>query len=735
MYCNHLIRIPLLLGLALPATAQEQCLAPLKPFDNKEVENSDEITVKAEQVEIQEDTVARFRGKVAITSEKANINAEQALIDKDQQVLSASGNIQYADKQIQVDSDQVNLDINSNRLQLDNNAYRLRHFSGRGLAKQIQLSEEDGVTLEDVSFSSCPVGEEDWKIQASSIELKPDSLWGTAKHTRFYIQDIPVFYLPYFAFPVTEARQSGLLFPNLSSRESTGLSWEQPIYWNILPNLDMTFSPRYMTDRGLQLKNELRYLTEQHAGAINVEYLDDDQNETINNRRYFLRFSHQGYFDQNWSINAEINALSDDNYIADFGSDFYNRADTHLFKTVGVSYYSDNLDFEARIRDFETIGDHPSAYRATPEIKLNYQIWQSGLNKLSLESELSYFDNGESTDPKATRIHVAPTLTLPYRTTWAEFLTEASLLHTHYSQQDVSGPLDKSVDRTLGRLRVFGSMSFERPVEWFGKSSTQTLEPKFQYHYTSYEDQSNIGLYDTTRLLNDVVGLFRGQEFTGLDRISDTNQVALGMTTRILDKNNAEQFSFSLGQIFYFDDNRVLEASKENNRSALAAELDWNVSSKWLVQSEIQLSSGRERIERSNLALEYRLSDNKLIQISHRYVRDLSGDKIDQLGITASWPINREWQWVGRYYRDMNLSRSNESLFGVQYSSCCWAMQLVWQRHLSNRFDGLGNQSFNEYDSGINFKFVFKGMGTRNSTRSLLDEGLYGYRRPYLLSN
>jgi len=735
MYCNHLIRIPLLLGLALPATAQEQCLAPLKPFDNKEVENSDEITVKAEQVEIQEDTVARFRGKVAITSEKANINAEQALIDKDQQVLSASGNIQYADKQIQVDSDQVNLDINSNRLQLDNNAYRLRHFSGRGLAKHIQLSEEDGVTLEDVSFSSCPVGEEDWKIQASSIELKPDSLWGTAKHTRFYIQDIPVFYLPYFAFPVTKARQSGLLFPNLSSRESTGLSWEQPIYWNILPNLDMTFSPRYMTDRGLQLKNELRYLTEQHAGAINVEYLDDDQNETINNRRYFLRFSHQGYFDQNWSINAEINALSDDNYIADFGSDFYNRADTHLFKTVGVSYYSDNLDFEARIRDFETIGDHPSAYRATPEIKLNYQIWQSGLNKLSLESELSYFDNGESTDPKATRIHVAPTLTLPYRTTWAEFLTEASLLHTHYSQQDVSGPLDKSVDRTLGRLRVFGSMSFERPVEWFGKSSTQTLEPKFQYHYTSYEDQSNIGLYDTTRLLNDVVGLFRGQEFTGLDRISDTNQVALGVTTRILDKNNAEQFSFSLGQIFYFDDNRVLEASKENNRSALAAELDWNVSSKWLVQSEIQLSSGRERIERSNLALEYRLSDNKLIQISHRYVRDLSGDKIDQLGITASWPINREWQWVGRYYRDMNLSRSNESLFGVQYSSCCWAMQLVWQRHLSNRFDGLGNQSFNEYDSGINFKFVFKGMGTRNSTRSLLDEGLYGYRRPYLLSN
>lgn len=735
MYCNHIIRVSLLVGLTLPTTAQEQCLTPLDPFENKEISNSDEITVTADQVEIQEDTIARFRGKVAIHSEIANINAKQALIDKNKQILSASGNIQYTDKQIQVDSDKVNLDISSNSLELSNNTYRLRYFPGRGSAQQIKLSEEEGVLLENVSFSSCPVEMQDWRIQASTIELEPNSLWGTAKHTRFYIQDIPVFYLPYFAFPVTEARQTGLLFPDISSRESTGLSWEQPIYWNILPNLDMTFSPRLMTERGLQLKNELRYLTAQHTGAFNIEYLHNDQDETINTRRYFMRFSHQGYFGNNWSVNAEFNALSDDNYIADFGSDFYNRADTHLFKTLGISYFSDDLSFEARIRDFETIGDHPSAYRTTPEIKLAYQIWQSGLNNLSIESELNYFDNGESTDPKALRIHVAPKLSLPYRTTWAEFLTEASILHTHYTQEDVSGPLEENVDRTLGRLRIFGSMSFERPVEWFSKKSTQTLEPKFQYHYTSYENQNNIGLYDTTRLLNDVVGLFRGQEFTGLDRISDTNQVALGVTSRILDENNAEQFSLSLGQIFYFDDNRVLEASKENNRSALAAELDWNLSRKWLVQSEIQISSENEKIERSNLALEYRLSDNKLIQISHRYVRDLSGDKIDQLGITASWPINTEWHWVGRYYRDMNLSRSNESLFGLQYSSCCWAMQLVWQRHLSNRFDGLGNQSFNEYDSGINFKFVFKGMGTRNSSRSLLDDGLYGYRRPYLLSN
>ncbi|MCY7294440.1 LPS assembly protein LptD [Alteromonas sp. a30] len=735
MYYNHLIRIPLFFGIALPIAAQEQCLAPLKPFENNGLANGDKIVVQAEKVEIKQDTIAEFNGKVAISNRNALINAERALINKDSQELSAEGNIQYSDPSIQIDSDNVDLDINDNRLQLDNTLYQLRGLPGRGKAERIVLSEENGVELQDVSFSSCPVGAEDWHIQASAIELKPGSLWGTAKHTRFYIKDVPVFYLPYFAFPVTEQRQSGLLFPQISSNNRTGLSYEQPIYWNILPNIDMTFSPRYMTRRGLQLKTELRYLTPLHTGEMHLEYLNNDQEDENLDERYFYRFSHKGYLDENWSVHAEWNDLSDDNYITDLGSDFYNRADTHLFKTLGMNYHSDDLFFSAKFRDFETIGDHPDSYRSLPELKLQYKAWESGLNQLQINSEVSYFDNNEEDAPSATRIHIAPKLSLPYRTSWAEFLAETSLLHTEYFQDNIEGELDSHASRTLAQVRLYGSMSLERPASWFGQQVTQTLEPKFQYHYTSYEDQNDIGLYDTTRLLNDVVGIFRGQEFTGLDRISDTNQIALGVTSRILDKNNREQFRLGLGQIFYFDDNRVLEASKESNRSAIAAELDWNISSKWTINTEIQVSSRSEKVERSNIALEYRLGANKLLQLNHRYIRDISGDEIDQLGVTASWPITHNWQWVGRYYRDMDLNRSTESFIGIQYESCCWGMQLVWQRHLSNRFDALGNQSFNAYDSGINFKFVFKGMGSGKSSRTLLDEGLYGYRRPYFLSN
>ena len=504
------------------------------------------------------------------------------------------------------------------------------------------------------------------------------------------------------------------------------MSVEQPIYWNIAPNYDLTFSPRFMTERGLQLKTEFRYMTENQSGQANIEYLSNDRDLDDNASRYFYRLVHSGQIGNNWRVNVDINGLSDDNYIVDLGSDYYNRADTHLYKTLGISYFTQDLDVTAQFRDFEVLGDHPDSYRALPEIRLNY-LTPLGLGaEFAVNSELAYFESGELDNPTATRFHVAPTVRYPFRNEWSEFLAEATVLHTQYIQENIQNlALKKNVTRTLSQAKIYGSLAFERPAHWFGAQATQTFEPKIQYLYTSFEDQSNIGLYDTTRLFNDFSGLFRGQEFTGLDRISDNNQITVGMTSRFIDKNNQERFKLSLGQIFYLKDNQVVDASKDDDRSALAAELDWKIGSKWYVNTQAQVSTITDKIERSSLSIEYQLGKNKLLQINHRYVRDLSSEEINQVGITASWPIAKNWQWVGRWYHDLELNRTVESYTGVQYESCCWSISFVAQRNLSNRFDVNGSQSTNEFESSFRVYFT---------TRNLLREGLFGYRRPYLLN-
>lgn len=708
------------------ADAQEVCFIPLA---GPNLENSlleGQIQVKSEDSEINQDTFAQFKGKVEIDSSRAKIKADEAVFNRQTQTLNATGNVSFQDNNITVSSQSVQLNRLSNELIIEQAFYQLNSVQGHGKAEKIGLGQQTGINLIESSFTTCPVDDEVWRIQASNIELTPDQSRGVVKHARFYIKDVPVLYLPYFSFPVNDKKQSGLLYPIPASNSSTGISIEQPVFWNIAPNYDLTFSPRLMTERGIQLKTEFRYMTEQHVGQANIEYLPDDQDLDDNTDRYFYRLVHSGQVGKNWWVNADINGLSDDNYIVDLGSDYYNRADTHLYKTLGLSYFSQNLDVTAQFRDFEVLGDHPDSYRALPEIRLNY-LTPLGLGaEFQVNSELAYFESDNVNNPTATRFHIAPTVRYPFQNQWSEFLAEATVLHTRYIQENIQDPLlEKNVSRTLGQVKVYGSLAFERPANWFGTKATQTFEPKVQYLYTSFEDQNNIGRYDTTRLFNDFAGLFRGQEFTGLDRISDNNQITVGMTSRFIDKNNQERFKLSLGQIFYLKDNQVVDASKDDDRSALAAELDWQIGSKWYVHTQAQVSTITDKVERSSLSLEYQLAENKIMQINHRYVRDLSSEEINQVGVTASWPLTKNWQWVGRWYHDLELNRTVESYTGVQYESCCWTVSFVAQRNLSNRFADDGVQSTNEFESGFHVYFT---------TRNLLREGLFGYRRPYLLN-
>jgi LPS-assembly protein len=708
------------------ANAQEVCFVPLvgPNLDNSLLEG--QIQVKSEDSEINQDTFAQFKGKVEIDSSLVKIKADEALLNRQTQTLKATGNVSFQNNNITVSSENVQLNRISNELLIEDSFYQLNRVQGHGKAEKIALGEKTGINLIESSFTTCPVDDEVWRIQASTIEITPNQSRGVVKHARFYIKDIPLLYLPYFSFPINDERQSGILYPNFESNSSTGISIEQPVYWNIAPNYDLTFSPRLMSDRGLQLKTEFRYLSEKHSGQANIEYMLDDKKLNNDTERYFYRFFHSGQINKNWRINADVNGLSDDNYIVDLGSDYYNRADTHLYKTLGLSYFSENLDVTAQFRDFEVLGDHPNSYRALPEIRLNY-LTPIGLGaEFQINSELAYFENGEVDSPTATRFHIAPTMRYPFKNQWSEVVAEATLLHTRYVQENIENSnLEKDISRTLGQVKLFGSLTFEREASWFGSDAIQTFEPKVQYLYTSYENQNNIGLYDTTRLFNDSAGLFRGQEFTGLDRISDNNQITVGMTSRFIDNNNQERFKLSLGQIFYFKDNQVDDASKEDDRSALAAELDWQIGSKWYVHTQAQVSTITDKVERSSLSLEYQLAENKIMQINHRYVRDLSSEEINQVGVTASWPLAKNWQWVGRWYHDLNLSRTVESYTGVQYESCCWTVSFVAQRNLSNRFDDNGAQSTDEFESGFNVYFT---------TRNLLREGLFGYRRPYLLN-
>lgn len=729
-----------LLSMTLSTKAQSSCEVSSFVFQPPQLaDGTMEVSSKAAQIIKNE--VAAFEGDVRISSSSALILADSAEISENGKSIQASGNVSYSDELLQVQSLGIEANAELDLLQLQSTQYKISGVNGRGGADLLSISKERGVLLEDVSFTTCPLNAEDWKIQASEISLKKDQPFGEAKNTRFYVGGVPVFYLPYFAFPVTTERLTGFLFPKIGSSGNTGVEYEQGYYWNIAPNVDSTLSARYMSLRGVQLKNEWRYLTENHQGEFNLEYLAKDRDTSSGDPRYFYRFNHQGRLGENWTISADISDISDNNYIVDLGSDYYNQADTHLYRQAGLSYFSENLDFNVFIKDFSAIGNFRDNYRALPEAKLNYATNLNNWLEFDLRSELAYFDNRVAERPDTLRVHIEPSLRIPYQKAWGELLAEVSLFHTYYDQDltnviigENSDALEESVERTLGQARLFGSLVFEREQKLVDSNYLLTFEPKAQYLYTSYQDQFNIGKYDTTELFTTFSNIFRGQEFTGLDRINDNNQFTLGATARIIDDRSRELFVASLGQIFYLESSKLEASQRSDNRSALVAELDWRVNRHWFVHTDVQLGNETNNVERSSLSTEYRLSENRLIQINHRFIRELSNEKIDQFGISASWPINKNWHWVGRYYRDFERSRSTETLFGLAYESCCWGIRLTAQREIATRFNSQGIRDENEFESGISLQFVFKGIGSSSSNTDMLRQGLFGYRQPFVLN-
>ena len=86
---------------------------------------------------------------------------------------------------------------------------------------------------------------------------------------------MPILYAPWFQFPIDDRRRTGLLFPTFGESSKTGFDVRQPVYFNLAPNYDATLTPRYMSERGLQLDADGRYLLRRSEGRVGYEVLED----------------------------------------------------------------------------------------------------------------------------------------------------------------------------------------------------------------------------------------------------------------------------------------------------------------------------------------------------------------------------------------------------------------------------------------------------------------------------
>ncbi|MCP4325448.1 MAG: LPS assembly protein LptD, partial [Alteromonadales bacterium] len=200
--------------------------------------------------------------------------------------------------------------------------------------------------------------------------------------------------------------------------------------------------------------------------------------------------------------------------------------DAYLYQTGELAYFGEKWQTTIKLQDFEVLGEHQPSYKTLPHIELSAQQPLSFLpGQFELYSEVSSFKASEADQVEANRYHVEAGFILPIaRPSW--FLnSEVKLMYTYYQQDNIAqgSTLEETVERTLPKVRFHGGINFDRELIAFGSNYRHTLEPQLQYLYVPEEDQSNIGLYDTTLLQDDFHGIFRDTSYSGLDRIAGAN--------------------------------------------------------------------------------------------------------------------------------------------------------------------------------------------------------------------
>src|SRR6185295_12864463 len=99
---------------------------------------------------------------------------------------------------------------------------------------------------------------------------------------------------------------------------------------------------------------------------------------------------------------------------------------------------------------------------------------------------------------------------------------------------DVATGFDDAPSRTAPILSLDTGLVFDRTVGSRGQR-LHTLEPRLLYLYVPFREQDDLPVFDTALPDLNLVELFRTNRYVGTDRLSDANQLAVGLTSRLLD--------------------------------------------------------------------------------------------------------------------------------------------------------------------------------------------------------
>ncbi|RST71947.1 LPS-assembly protein LptD [Candidatus Aquarickettsia rohweri] len=320
------------------------------------------------------------------------IEADELIYNKNQDLISAQGNVDIRQNQLHLVVDKIVYDKKNNYLYVlgnlafknDNKNYffgskaffnrnknegLIINFKARidkkGLLSSnfAQMINNNTFIVQDIIFSTCKICNNNlipnkplWQISAKKAIVNTKEKNVKFKNSKIELFGTPIFYLPYLSIPTPNSpRKSGFLTPKLKNSNILGLQLSIPYYFNISPQMDITYTPTVSNKSNTLNSFNIRYLTQYGPYEINGNLINDNkicqvdankQNKlkgflnSIGNfnfkNNYFLEYQLQRLFDEDKTITKKYKITDDDVLTSKFS--LRNETKERFLTFEGISF-------------------------------------------------------------------------------------------------------------------------------------------------------------------------------------------------------------------------------------------------------------------------------------------------------------------------------------------------------------------------------------------------------------
>jgi LPS-assembly protein len=537
-----------------------------------------------------------------------------------------------------------------------------------------------------------------WSFASKSTKIEPGG-YAVLKHARFNIKGVPVFYTPYLIVPVKNERQTGFLYPEISSSDNNGFGLNLPFFLNISDSADATFYPQYYVNRGFMPGAEFRYArAEMEKGTLVASFLDDDLSDPseteyyrdtgfthTNNERYWIRGKADHTFGDDWQTRLDIDIVSDRDYLTEFnsgvngfnksadrflneyGRDFEDKTDTDRENSLKVLKSWSGMSLEGSllgVNDVRTVESSPTPLWELPRVDFSgYK--PIGETDFSIDWNTDYVNYWREDGVGGHRIDLHPVISTPLNLSpYLESRAQAGFRETGYAINTFGDGEWTNDDQQNRLLADFETEVGTTLLKNFFQDAAQNsgydhqIHPYLIYQYLPDVDQDELPIFDE------------------VDAIEEVNRVVYGVDNFFNlftnyasgDPSIKDYASIKLSQ--YYD---LRSEFSDEAYSDFFVRTTWRPIQSLALEYDTDIDAYGDGFQAHSLQGSYSTRRGDYFSIDYSFNDEETIEQIN--GVVSTRLLDR---WLARVEVEHSISNSEtqEADVSLTYQALCWSVTL-----------------------------------------------------------